>query len=218
MKKSIKYILLFLLAVVCILLIHSIRNYLIIRKLQDKLLDYSDINTYTITTVSKDLETNWTTTMTYYKRGSDEVLKVNSNHDGENSSYTVYKKDGQANVYTIDENGKKMYATEDDFVMEVSFYNLLESSNNFHTFLSAIPASVRSKNINGTECYEITNYVSDMGMTEVGKNVTYVDKETGLLVEHDSQTTIITKEYRYGEIDDSIFVEPDKSEYQLMVE
>ncbi len=152
--------------------------------------------------------------MEYYKDGSNEVMKMNSNRDGKETSYSVYKKDGHANVYTIDESGKKHYTSDEDFVMQISIYNFLESSSNFNTFLASIPTTVRSKNINGKDCYEITNFKSDMSMTEVGKNVLYIEKDTGLLIEQDTQTTITTKEYNFDKVDNSIFVEPDKSEYE----
>jgi len=218
MKKTIVYVIVLLLVIIGVVLGHTTRNYLIIRKMQDKILDYSNKDSYSIITTSKDLENNGKTIMEYYKDGSNEVIKVNSNHDGKEMSYCVYKSEGQAKIYTIDESGKKIYTSDEDFVMQVSFYNLLESSSNLHTFIGTIPTTVRSKNINGKKCYEINNFRSDMSMTEVGKNVIYVEKDTGLLVEQDTQTTIITKEYSFDKIDSSIFIEPDISEYERIEE
>ena len=214
MKKIIIRIIIIVLVVLAAVLGHTTRNYLIIKKMQDKLLEYSNKESYSIVTTSKDLENNGKTVMEFYKDGSKEVLKMNSNRDGKEISYSIYKKDGKANVYTIDESGKKTYTSDEDFVMQVSIYNLLESSSKFHTFLGAVPTTIRSKNINGKDCYEITNFKSDMSMTEVGKNVLYIEKDTGLLVEQDTQTTITTKEYNFDKIDSSIFIEPDISEYE----
>ena len=218
MKKTIVYVIVLSLVVIGVVLGHTTRNYLIIRKMQDKILEYSNKDSYSIITTSKDLENNGKTIMEYYKDGSNEVMKVNSNHDGKEMSYCVYKSEGQAKIYTIDESGKKIYTSDEDFVMQVSFYNLLESSSNLSTFIGTIPTTVISKNINGKECYEINNFRSDMSMTEVGKNVIYVEKDTGLLVEQDTQTTIITKEYSFDKIDSSIFIEPDISEYERIEE
>ncbi len=94
----------------------------------------------------------------------------------------------------------------------------MDPSSTLRTFIRAIPTTVRSKNINGKDCYEITNFESDISMTEVGKNVLYIEKDTGLLIEQETQTTITTKEYNFDIIDSSIFIEPDISEYEKIEE
>ena len=47
---------------------------------------------------------------------------------------------------------------------------------------------------------------------------TYIEKDTGLFVKEIQKESSNEKEYEFDNVDDSIFVEPDISQYTLKVE
>ena len=50
---------------------------------------------------------------------------------------------------------------------------------------------------------------------KLNKQETYIEKDTGLFVKSTDSQTLTEKEYKFDNVDDTIFIEPDISEYTL---
>ena len=50
---------------------------------------------------------------------------------------------------------------------------------------------------------------------EMEKSEMYIDKDTGLIVKRITSAETVEKEYEFNNVDDSVFVEPDISKYEL---
>ena len=98
--------------------------------------------------------------------------------------------------------------------MEVNIYNFLETDSKWQTFLSSITAKIKSTECNGKQCYEVKGFLSTTSLTEKGSKV-YIEKDTGLYVKAIGDNMIMEREYEFDNVDDSIFVEPDVSQYSL---
>lgn len=52
-------------------------------------------------------------------------------------------------------------------------------------------------------------------IVEDEKNITCIEKNTGLMVNMTENTVVTEREYEFNNVDDSIFIEPDISQYTL---
>ncbi len=60
----------------------------------------------------------------------------------------------------------------------------------------------------------IKEFMSSMSLTSEGAEI-YIDKDTGLLVKIIEAGIDSKREYEINTVDDSIFIEPDISEYKV---
>lgn len=95
-----------------------------------------------------------------------------------------------------------------------SRYNYLETDNKWQTLLGCITAKIKSTNLNGKECYIVKDFLSSTSLTSEGAE-TYIDKETGLFLQTTKTEIITERDYEFYNVEDSIFIEPDISQYTL---
>ena len=79
---------------------------------------------------------------------------------------------------------------------------------------SCINAKIKSVDYNGKECYIVKEFMSSISLTSEGAE-TYIDKETGLFVKSTEADIVNEREYEFNTVDDSVFTEPDISQYTL---
>ena len=80
--------------------------------------------------------------------------------------------------------------------------------------LGSIFANVKSTNYNGKECYIIKGFPSSLSLTFEGAE-TYIEKDTGLYLKTIEGDRTTERKYEFDKVDDSIFIEPDISQYTL---
>ena len=76
-------------------------------------------------------------------------------------------------------------------------------------------SKVKKVDYNGKECYSINNFLSPYYMYGTENNEVYIEKETGLLLKQTTDDITTEKEYEFNNVEDSIFIEPDISQYTL---
>ena len=76
-------------------------------------------------------------------------------------------------------------------------------------------AQIKSVTYNEKPCYEIHNFPSQHLLLGLGKNIVYIEKDTGLVIKNDADDSISAREYEFNNVEDSIFIEPDISQYQV---
>lgn len=212
-KKVLKIIGIILLIIIIIISINTIRNYIIITDLQNKITKYSDKTNYHIKSIAK--ENNGTiVSMEYYKKDNKQVLFLNRNLNGEITKISIYDNGERIDRYTDTEDSKIAQLNSGE-LLSINIYNFLETENNWQTFLSSIVARVRTTEYNGKQCYAIQRFLSLTSLTSEDGEI-YIDKETGLFLKTTESIDRVTeREYEFDNVDDSIFVEPDISQYTL---
>lgn len=98
----------------------------------------------------------------------------------------------------------------------------------WQTFVYSAMSRIKSVKYNDKDCYSINSKMSLESAYDVDKkqeiicmiiNDTsreiYIDKDTGLLVKRITSVETVEKEYEFNNVDDSVFVEPDISQYEL---
>lgn len=211
MKKILMVLGIIIAILVVIVLVHTIRNYMIITDLQNKISQYADsVNYYTksIATVK-----DGTITMEYYRKDNNQVVFLERNLNGTINKVAMYNNGEKTDTFTQTPD-TKIAQLNSGTIMSIGIYNHLETENNWQTFLGSMFASVKSTNYNGKDCYIIKGFMSSTSLTFEGAE-TYIEKDTGLFIKDIEGETITEKEYEFDNVDDSIFVEPDISQYTL---
>ena len=211
MKKILMVLGIIIAILVVIVLVHTIRNYMIITDLQNKISQYADsVNYYTksISTVK-----DGTITMEYYRKDNNQVVFLERNLNGTINKVAMYNNGEKTDTFTQTPD-TKIAQLNSGTIMSIGIYNHLETENNWQTFLGSMFASVKSTNYNGKDCYIIKGFMSSTSLTFEGAE-TYIEKDTGLFIKDIEGETITEKEYEFDNVDDSIFVEPDISQYTL---
>ena len=212
-KKAFKIVGIILIIIIVIFLIHTIRNYIIIYKLQKKLVKYETYQSYFIktkTTDNKGVEV----TLSYYKNKDKEVAIMERKFNNEVTKMSMYNNGQRIDVF-YDTPTDKTVEINSKASMIVNSYNFLETDNNWQTFLGSIFARIESSEYNGKKCYIINDFKTPMFMNGTEKNEYYIEKDTGLYLKAIIDDQISEREYDFNKVDDSIFIEPDISQYRL---
>ena len=69
--------------------------------------------------------------------------------------------------------------------------------------------------VNDYKCYSINDFLSPYNLMWEHKNEYDIEKETGLVRKAVLDEQNVTREYEFENVDDSIFIEPDISQYTL---
>ncbi len=211
-KKILKVIGILILVIIVIFIIHTIRNYIIISDLQGKIANYSNSTNYY--TKSVTTEDNGTIiTMEYYRKDNKEVAFLERNLNGEISKISMYN-NGERKDTFWDNKENKIAQLDSEGLMTVNIYNFTETENKWQTLLGSIFASIKSANEDGKECYIIKGFFSSNSLVN-GSEEIYIEKDTGLYFKTIEEERISEREYEFNKVDDSIFVEPDISQYKL---
>lgn len=212
LKKVLKIIAIILVVIIIAFLIHTIRNYVIITNLQNSISKYAESRNFYIKSIAN--ENNGTiVTMEYYKKDDKEVVFLERNLNGEITKISMYNNGERTNTYTETED-KKIAQLDSENIMSINIYNNLETDNKLQTFLGSIFTRIKSEKFNGKDCYVISEFLSSMSLTNNNQE-NFIEKDTGLLVKINLNGMNTEKEYEFNNVDDSIFIEPDISEYTL---
>ncbi len=211
-KKFLKTLGCILLVIIVIILIHTVRNYIIITKLQTNISNYANSTNFykaTITTI----EDGTKVTVKYYKKDNKQAVFINRDLNENKKQVAMYDNGDRVDIF-IDSKESKVAKLNSGKIMSDGIYNQLENENKWQTFLGSILANVRKTNYNNKECYIIKNFLSTTSLEYEGAKI-YVEKDTGLLIRTDEGDAVAEYEYDFDNVDDSIFAEPDISQYTL---
>lgn len=216
-KFRIDKIILIILAIAILgILIHTIRNFIIISKLQDTFKQYADVDNYHIK-ISYDNEQAGHVETNFYRKGSKKAYFIEiTNFSGDITRMLTYDSGKRVDFFSDSAEGKNTYLGKDaspDFAIT----NGTETGSFSQKLLACLLARIKSIEYNGKSCYEITNFISLDYMYE-GVSVSIVDKETALELARKWDATKAQLEERLTEInnvEDSVFVEPNIAEYDI---
>ena len=214
-KKILKIILVIILVLLVLFLINTFRKYFIIKDLQRKLSEH-DVTNYHTKTVTTE-ENNLTLTFDYYQK--DEKQAEFMERDDEQGLYkmSMYNNGERTDIF-YDTPEEKTVQLDAENMMIVELYNNLETENSFETFIGSITAKIKKTECNGKQCYLIRNFHSTMFLMDDERSEIYIEKATGLLLKSGLDNIIAEKEYEFGNVEDSIFTEPDIGQYRIQQE
>lgn len=196
-----------------ILIIHTIKNYIIITDLQSKISNYQDSKNYHIKSVANSNDGTTNIKMDYYRKDNKQVIFIERNANGESVKLSMYDNGERVDTFTDTQDTKTAKLNSGE-LMTVNIYNYLETDNKWQTLLGCITAKIKSTNLNGKECYIVKDFLSSTSLTSEGAK-TYIDKETGLFLQTTETEIITERDYEFYNVEDSIFIEPDISQYTL---
>ena len=210
-KKIFKIIVIILLIIIVLFLIRTIRNTIIISKLQNAITDYTNKNNYSFEQVS-NMENGTTMTLNYYQKEQKQAMFMTN---GETKT-SMYNNGERIDTFTeaIDNKTVKLDSAQ-AIGINIESSNVLKTDNLWQTFICSILAKIKNVELNGKACYEISNFLSPYFLAGEDKTIHTIDKETGLVMKSVIDNTEKIIEYSFDNVDDSIFVEPDISEYTL---
>lgn len=211
-KKVLKIVLIVVALMIVMFLIHTTRNYIIIKNLQNKISKYSNSTNYYVKSIANEKDGTIVTTK-YYKKGNKEAVFLERDIDGDITKMSMYNNGERTDVF-IEDKDSKIAELNKGTLAPMNIYNYLETENDWHTLIGSVGARVKSTKYNGKECYLVSGFMSSTSLTFEGME-TYIDKDTGLAIKTTADEIVTEKEHEFNNIDDSIFIEPDISQYTL---
>lgn len=212
-RKVLKIFLIVILIVILFLLIHTIRNFMIIKKLQQNVEPYLSTTNYHIKSV-ETAKNGIVVTMNYYQKDNKKVCFLEKNNNGEIVKMSIYNNGERTDIFTETANSKTVQLTENGIV-NVQIFDYFQTDNSWQTFLESITAKIKKTKYNEKECYIINDFFSMMALNGTYKNEVYIEKDTGLYVKSIIDDSSSEREYEFDNVDDSIFTEPDIGQYTL---
>lgn len=211
-KNVLKIALIIIAMLILILILHTVKNYMIITNLQNKISQYQDSTNYHIKSIVTE-NTGTVVKMDYYKKDNKQAVFMERNLDGEVTKVSMYNNGDRTDIFT-ETKDSKIAQLNSGTLMSVNIYNHLETENNWQTFLGCITTKIKSVDYNGKECYIIKGFMSLTSLTFEGAE-TYIDKETGLFVKTMEAGITSEREYEFDKVENSIFIEPDIGQYKI---
>ncbi len=181
--------------------------------MQSKISNYQDSKNYHIKSVANSNDGTTNIKMDYYRKDNKQVIFIERNANGESVKLSMYDNGERVDTFTDTQDTKTAKLNSGE-LMTVNIYNYLETDNKWQTLLGCITAKIKSTNLNGKECYIVKDFLSSTSLTSEGAK-TYIDKETGLFLQTTETEIITERDYEFYNVEDSIFIEPDISQYTL---
>ena len=216
-KKFFKTIGILVFIIVILMLLYVIRNTIIVTKLQKNIKEYTSKTNFSIKVTNLTSETS-KMTVNYYKKDNKEAVILERNVD-ENSVKMSFYNNGERRDLFIETNDKKtVQVNTKNELLGLNITDSLQTDNLWQTILYSSIARIKTENVNGKECYKVSNFYSPYWM--YGENITefYIEKDTGLLIKTVIDDEIAVREYSFDDVEDSAFVEPDIGLYTVVEE
>ena len=200
MKKVLKIVGIIIAIVVVLFIVHAIRNYIILSKINENVAKYVESNNMHMKITSKQMTVN------YYKKDDKEVAILQK----DNVKISNYKTGEKINQFL--EAGDSKIAKLGSGMLIVQVPNTAKFDTKWQRFLLGSVAIIRSETYKDKRCYTIDNLLSPYFL--VGDKCQYtIEKDTGLLLKDITDGVTYEREYEFNNVSDSIFVEPDINQY-----
>ena len=223
-----KKILIVICIIICLFLIHAIRNMIIIKSLQNKADAYANLNNYYVK--STQYEGSQKTLIENYHKDNKHLMKLQVFSEGITRKMSVYSDGETTNSYIEVEASEgiekvaSLNSTGFPLVTPISEWLYTDNVGQF-ILLSSL-ASIKNAEVNGKSCYQISNFYTTSMLLPADTNFYFcIEKDTGLnirssngTIEDENGNTIqffTDYEYQFGVATDEDFVEPDISEYVI---
>lgn len=202
MKKVLKIVGIIIAIILVLFMIHAIRNYIILSKINENVAKYVESSNMHMKTTSSQMNIN------FYKKDNKEVAFM----EKDNVKISAYKVGEKVDQFVDAGDTKTVRLNSGMMVVQVA--NIAKFDTEWQKFMLGSVSFIRSETYKDKECYTIDNLLSPYFL--VGDKSQYtVEKDTGLLLKDTTDGVTYEREYEFNNVDDSIFVEPDISEYTI---
>ena len=238
-KKKMKLWKKVLIVIVILLLIFIaivLRKFIILADIDGKVSEYENNNS---NIYSKIISTNSEYTMQTECYIKDNIIKYvfeKTDKNGEKTKLTQITYPHERKLYAEDANKKVMRVYKEEAPVRGShieteapvtvntIVNFGYSMSISERIINSICTSIKSTEINGKDCYELSVIMSSNYIASKDSKIkAYAEKETGLPVKYieydkDNNQNVITTteyEYKFNCVTDEDLAEPDESQYEL---
>ena len=215
-KKVLKIVLLIILVILIVFMVITIRRMIIIKALSEKVSKYVTDDNHYEKIINNSIETE--TITEYYCKGNNAVmfLTTTTKNTGEKRKLTQYFKGDKCNTYIETDKDKIAILDSNGIPSKLTIWGLDYNDSLWNLFYLAVKTPIRSVKYNNKECYFLNS--------PIVRNC-YMEKDTGLILKaidgqiedaNGNETDIIVEyNYEFGNVDESIFEEPNISEYKV---
>lgn len=214
-NKKLKSLKIILLIIFALFIIRTGRNMIIMANLSNKANEHISLTNYRRTSTS--YQGDALSIIDYYFKDGKYVVIMNRLTQNETNKITAYNNGKTINMY-YETGDKKIVELNAGGLVGINTINYFESYNPLMFIIRGITTNIKSVECNGKECYLVNENL-------LGE-VTYIDKETGLIIrnnigtyknqDNDNITSRLQDiRYEFGTVTDEIFVEPDISKYEV---
>lgn len=211
-KKIVLSIVILLLVMVMLFMAITFRKFMIVKDLQNKIAMKAQAPNFYRKAVTTGENSEIVTEG--YRKGDKKFVTIKRTMNGEEMKISLYDNGTTINVYTETADKKTVKPNgSSELVFDLS--NRLETFNDCHTFICCIKAKISTTTYDGKECYIIKNF-EEPNINE--ENEFYIEKETGLILKSTIMNQTSVMEYKFDNVTDEIFTEPDMSLYELVTE
>lgn len=212
-KKILKIILAVIMVVIVLFLLNTLRKFVIIKNLQGAAEKYASSNNVHVKSVEEE-NSNTIVTINYYKKAEKNLLTIERKNKDAVSKISKYSDGNKTDVYYDSADNKIAELNASESAVEFNIDSYVKTNNNWETFLASMSAKIKATQYNGKKCYVIKNFASSTFLTSKGAEA-YIEKDTGLLVKYSMNSNTTERKYEFNNVSDSIFIEPDISEYKV---
>lgn len=211
-KKMLIIFFTIILIILLLFIIHTIRNFTIINKLQREAEKNIANTNYHYQGIKEDNNGVMVTT-DIYKKGDKEAYFMEKNDNGTITKVLMYNNGERLDVFTEKNNLKTAKLNVNSNVANSGLINYFENDcSSLYKIIYSMSARIKTEEINGVECYVFKNYQNSQYIED---NEMYVNKDTGLCIKCITSDEKNEYKYEFDNVDDSIFAEPDISQYTL---
>ena len=215
-KDKIKMVLIMLiivlLCVLAVIVIHTVKNFIYITDMENKISKYADSNNFhlEVMTINND---GLIVTTNIYVKGDKKACFTEREKDEAKQKVLMYQNGEITNTYVENINQRNVNLGLGSIV--VQFFNATETDNFWQKLLASVMADIKVVNEDGKECYKLTHTFLPYTMN-INEDTYLIEKETGLIYKYYNDDLVSRREYTFNNVDDSIFIEPNSSEYNVL--
>lgn len=205
-----------------IFLLNTARKLIIFNQINKKASAYENLTNFHIKTYG--YHGNNLMIVENYKKDNHYLMKINNLSPNGNVLIRNYDNEGTKTTYLDAPEAKTATVNVEEFLPTFLGMNMFREMSMWNKILIAINSPVKTAKCNGKICYEIhLNYATNV-LYDGEDYVVYIDKETGLRVRDENGISVKENEninmlndyfYEFNNVDDSVFVEPDITEYEV---
>lgn len=214
-----KITLIIVLVIIILLAIRTIRNYMILNSMQNKVAEYTGKTNFYYKIEEDNSNISY---FEVYRKNDIKKVTIIQKETGTKVMNYIYP--GYTNIYEDVVNGIDTMRSQNIETFEnVTIPNYINFTNHFQMLLSSLPVKIKTETIDGTEYCVLTNLYSPSYTIEnrIQKVTFYFSKNTGLVekivetMDTGEENTILYT-YEFDSVTDENLSEPDKSNYKIL--
>lgn len=212
-KTCLEVILSIVLIVIVLFIAHGIRNYITVYALKTRFADYENSTNYSVHSTSTSENEDTKLTIDFYRKNNRQVTFITREKAGQTVNISEYKNGSRVDTFWDTSAGEKKAKLNQNLgIATVNISTPLYPETKFIMFMTGMFETIHEEDYNGMRVYAI-KYFFD------GNDTTYyIEKQTGLLVKTTYKNDSLNsyeRQYEFDKVDNSIFLEPDISEYEV---